>query len=193
MCQLHNNTSRASVVFPWPWNLGSLYNISVEWLGYCAVQKLWQCVKPFQYNTRKWRTDRLKMLHNSLQCYCNCKIKELRYRILHIICIILAVFPKVIRKYQSKWMTAYGEWRRAQLQGFFTVSTQQCCIIPDWFQSGSKLAALNLVTWTFFITQVVYWLIQTECSCTDTGEALLTVCILLLRSHLWSDGSFKIY
>jgi len=149
VCQLHNNTSRASVVFPWPWNLGSLYNISVEWLGYCAVQKLWQCVKPFQYNTRKWRTDRLKMLHNSLQCYCNCKIKELRYRILHIICIILAVFPKVIRKYQSKWMTAYGEWRRAQLQGFFysiyTAVLHYTRLISEWQQvGGSESCYLNV-------------------------------------------------
>ena len=31
--------------------------VKLEWLGYRAVKKLWQYIKPFRYNTRTWRTD----------------------------------------------------------------------------------------------------------------------------------------
>jgi len=30
----------------------------LEWMGYCVVEKAWQYVQPFWYNTSVWRTDR---------------------------------------------------------------------------------------------------------------------------------------
>jgi len=44
---------------PHPRNFARMFDtVKLEWLGYRMAKKLWRCVKPFQYNTGTWRTDR---------------------------------------------------------------------------------------------------------------------------------------